>query len=79
MDFQERMERGRDAAAAKRHKGRTTGKSAAGWDVQRRRDDAGTWEGIKADALLRWELARDHGIALYATAVFPERYEDLPF
>jgi len=78
-DFTELMEAGRDAAAARRHRGLVTGKSAAGWNVKPRYDGAETWEGIKADARLRWEADRDEALNRYATAMFPERYADLPF
>lgn len=79
MEFTERMEAGRDAAAHRRHRGLHTGKSAEGWDRPRTYDGADTWEGVKANAVLRWELARDEALAIYASAMFPERYADLPF
>lgn len=78
MEFTERMERGRDAAAAKRHRGIVTGKSAAGWNVTRTLDGAETWEGVKAVAVQRWEIARDDALGIYTRLVFPERDFD-PF
>lgn len=44
MDFMERMEAGRNAAAYRRHRGLVTGKSAAGWETVRREIEAGTWD-----------------------------------
>lgn len=79
MEFTERMERGRDAAAAKRHRGISTGKSAKGWNAKPRYDEQGTWDATRYVVRLKWELARDEALQTYASLMFPERYEDLPF
>lgn len=79
MDFLDRMEAGRDAAAYRRHRGLTTGTSAAGWDAPRSYDAADSWHGVLHVARLRWELARDEALQAYASLMFPERYDDLPF
>lgn len=76
MEFTERMERGRDAAAARRHRGLTTGASAKGWDYVRRELERGTWDyhfaSAKAAVQAAIGLAQDE----YLRAVFPERYSD---
>lgn len=79
MDFLERMEAGRDQAAYRRHRGLTTGASAAGWDAPRTYDAENSWHSVVYVARLRWELARDEALQVYAAAMFPERFEDLPF
>jgi hypothetical protein len=79
MDFLERMEAGRDQAAYRRHRGLMTGKSAAGWDAPRRYEAADTWHSVLYVTRQRWEIARDEALQIYATAMFPERYEDIPF
>jgi hypothetical protein len=79
MNFMERMEAGRDQAAYRRHRGLMTGKSAAGWDAPRRHGDEHSWHEILFVTRTRWELARDEALQIYATAMFPERFEDLPF
>lgn len=79
MEFTERMEAGRDAAAARRHRGLVTGKSAAGWNAKKRYDDEGSWHATLYTTRIRWELARDEALQIYASAMFPERFDDLPF
>lgn len=76
MEFTERMEAGRDAAAARRHRGETTGKSAKGWDNVKRVDPArGTFEHAKQVALAYWDAARGEALESYLAAAYPERYE----
>lgn len=78
MEFTERMEAGRDAAAARRHRGEFTGKSAAGWDRKPRYEDEGTWHATLYVARQKWELARDDALHDYAAIMFPDR-ETLEF
>jgi hypothetical protein len=78
MEFTERMERGRDAAAALRHRGIMTGKCAAGWNKKKRHVDEGTWHAVYADARKRWQYAKTDSHSLYERMVFPERDFD-PF
>jgi uncharacterized protein (UPF0548 family) len=77
MDFLERMEAGRDQAAYRRHRGLTTGKSAAGWDVVRRELEAGTWNRHFASAKAAVQCAIAIAQEDYLRAVFPERYSDV--
>jgi hypothetical protein len=78
MEFTERMEAGRDAAAAKRHRGLVTGKSAAGWNAKPRYDDEGTWHATLYVTRQRWDSAKHDAHASYERMVFPERDFD-PF
>lgn len=76
MEFTERMEAGRDAAALKRHRGQFTGKSAAGWDYVSRDPDKGSFEESRQAVVARWQVDAWLASGLYAKAVFPERYDD---
>lgn len=78
MDFITRMERGRDAAAAKRHRGISTGKQAAGWNWKRSEPEAGTWAYHVAVAKCWVTNAAEMAVEDYRRAVFPERYESDP-
>lgn len=77
MDFQERMEAGRDQAAYRRHRGLMSGKSAAGWDYVQRELEAGTWDRHFASAKAAVRCAIDIAQEEYLRAVFPERYDDV--
>lgn len=79
MEFTERMELGRVQAVQKRNRGFHTGKAAKGWNAKKRYDDEATWAEKLAVTRIRWELARDEALNIYASAMFPERYDDLPF
>lgn len=76
MEFTERMEAGRDAAAHRRHRGLTTGKSAAGWDAPRGEHAPGTWDHAATVALVTFQNAAGLIIEDYRRDVFPERYSD---
>ncbi len=69
MDFTERMEAGRNAAAAKRHRGIGTGKVAKGWNVSRPLDNCPLAR-AKAD----WHMSKSAALEVYERAVFPERF-----
>jgi hypothetical protein len=77
MDFTERMERGRDAAAAKRHRGQTTGASAADWNRKRGEHEAGTWDHFVTVAKVTLQHAVGMAHEEYLRTVFPERYDDV--
>lgn len=81
MEFTERMEAGRDAAAHHRHRGLHTGASAQGWDYARRESEAGTWDHHHDKTLHGFRWAVDEAAEDYRRAVFPERYDtsDLEF
>lgn len=74
-----RLADGQERAAIRRHRGLTTGKSAAGWDAPRSYGEEHSWHEILFVTRTRWELARDEAINVYASLMFPERYEDIPF
>lgn len=69
MEFTERMEAGRNAAAAKRHRGISTGKAAKGWNVKPRLDNS-PLDRAKVD----WHMSRSAALEIYERAVFPERF-----
>jgi hypothetical protein len=73
MDFLTRMERGRDTAAAKRHRGISTGKQAAGWNRKRSEPETGSWS--YHYAIARSGLQAAIGLAQdeYIRVAFPER------
>lgn len=74
MEFTERMEAGRNTAAAKRHRGLVTGKSAAGWNAKKRYDDSPGPDEMRAMALRGWDSDRDTALAVYTSLVFPGRH-----
>lgn len=78
MDFQERMEAGRNAAAARRHKGLSTGGVAAGWNAKARPADAdaGLWHYERERIGVAWYMAKSAALDVYVMAVFPERYRE---
>jgi hypothetical protein len=63
-----RLERGRDLAAAKRHRGLTTGKAAKGWNAKPRELSD------RQLALRGWDSDRDTALAVYTRLVFPGRH-----
>jgi hypothetical protein len=63
-----RLERGRDAAALRRHKGLHTGKAAKGWNTKPRELSERTI------ALRGWDSDRDTALAIYTRLVFPDRH-----
>ncbi len=69
MEFTERMEAGRNAAAAKRHRGISTGKATKGWNVKPRLDDCPLARS-KAD----WHMSKSAALEVYERAVYPERF-----
>lgn len=69
MEFTERMELGRDMAAARRHRGLSTGASAAGWDVKRPLQDCPI-----ARAKVDWHMNKSAALEIYERAVFPDRF-----
>lgn len=74
-----RLAAGQERAALRRHRGLSTGKAAEGWDAPRRHGDEHSWHEILFVTRQRWELARDEAINVYASLMFPERYDDIPF
>jgi hypothetical protein len=78
MDFQERMAAGRDAAANRRYRGLSTGKSAAGWNATPRpaEVDAGEWHYERERIGVAWYMAKSAALDVYVMAVFPERYRE---
>lgn len=78
MDFLTRMERGRDTAAAKRHRGISTGKQAAGWNWKRTEPERNTWAYHVAVAKCWVTNAAEMALEDYRRAAFPERYETCP-
>lgn len=73
MDFLDRMQAGRDAAAARRHRGESTGKSAPGWDRKVIYPPAGTWGAKRLETRARWKADKGGAHAIYVRLVFPER------
>lgn len=73
-----RLERGRDLAAARRHRGLPTGKSAKGWSAKPRTGAADCPYEQRAATLARWQSDRHDALAVYTRLVFPERDFD-PF
>jgi hypothetical protein len=63
-----RLEAGRDAAALRRHKGLSSGKSAKGWNAKPRELSERTI------ALRGWDSDRDTALAIYTRLVFPGRH-----
>jgi hypothetical protein len=78
MEFVDRMNAGRDAAAARRHKGLSTGKAAAGWNAKPRpaEVDAGEWHYERERIGVAWYMAKSAALDVYVMAVFPERYRE---
>lgn len=74
MEFTERMQRGRDAAAAKRHRGISTGKAAAGWNFKRRDPEKGTWDYAVTRAKFLLADTLSQSLEDYRRVMFPERY-----
>ena len=74
MEFLDRMERGKTAAANRRYKGLSTGKSAKGWDFKRSEAEPGTWAHHVAVAKCNLRHAIGFAQDDYLRAVFPERY-----
>jgi hypothetical protein len=63
-----RLELGRDAAALRRHKGLSSGKSAKGWNAKPRELSERTI------TLRGWDSDRDTALAIYTRLVFPGRH-----
>lgn len=78
MEFTERMERGRDAAAAKRHRGISTGKAAAGWNAKPRPADldCGDWHYERERIGVAWRMCQLGALEIYERMVFPERFRE---
>jgi hypothetical protein len=75
MDFHERMARGRDAAAAKRHRGISTGKAAKGWGPRKPAPIDHDCPHVRREKIaVAWHLAKSAALEIYERAVFPERY-----
>jgi hypothetical protein len=74
MEFLERMNAGRDAAAARRHRGLSTGADAKGWAWKRPEVQAGTWEATRLTTRQAWRSDRSAALAIYQRDVFPERF-----
>lgn len=76
MEFTDRMEAGRTAAAARRHSARVTGKSAKGWDYKRPDPAKGSFERVRLAATAQWQAASGLAHEDYLRTVFPERFGD---
>lgn len=71
----ERMEAGRNTAAAKRHKGLVTGKSAAGWGPRKAAPVDHDCPHVQREkVLVAWHMAKGAAHEIYERLVFPERY-----